>query len=75
MEKGWNIITSRPDPNGGPRLQGRFLVGVTEKPTAIALVQSKLPDAEVSADSEASADALETYLVKPGEVFVLVEGQ
>jgi hypothetical protein len=75
MAKGWNIVTRRPDPNGGPGLQGHFLVAVPEKSTAIALVQSKFPTAEVSADSEASAEALETYAVLPGEVFVLMEGQ
>jgi len=75
MAKGWNIVTERPDPKGGSDLRGCFLVAVADKSTAIALVQSRLPDARVSADSEASAEALETYAVRPGEVFVLVEGK
>ena len=74
MAAGWNIRTSRPGVRGGLRLQGCFLVGIPDKGMAIRAVQQRLPDAEVTLDSEASAESLETYLVKPGEIFVLVEG-
>ena len=74
MAKGWNIITSRPNPKGGPALQGRFLVTVSDKATAIQMVQQHLPDAEVTADSEASEGIIAEYRVKPGTIFALVEG-
>jgi hypothetical protein len=75
MAQGWNIIASRPDPNGGGILRARVLVRVIDKMGAIALVQSKMPGAEVFVESEASAEILERYLVNPGEVFVLAEGK
>jgi hypothetical protein len=75
MAEGWNIVTRRSDPNGGPDLHGRFVVRVADKETAVSLVESKMPDAMVLIDSEASAETLDTYLVKPGELFVLVEGK
>jgi hypothetical protein len=75
MIKGWNIVTRRPDPNGGADLQGCFLVAVADKTVALALVQSELPDAQVWADSEASDESLETYAVNPGQVVALVEGK
>jgi hypothetical protein len=75
MAQGWNIVTRRSDPDGGPDLQGAFVVHVADPRTAVALVQSKMPDAMVKIDSETSPEVFETYDVKPGEVFVLVEGK
>jgi hypothetical protein len=75
MADGWNIITTRPDPAGGPDLRGAFVVRVSDRLTAIAVVQSKMPDAMVQIDSETSPEVFEKYDVKPGEVFVLVEGK
>jgi hypothetical protein len=53
---GWNIITTRPDPAGGPDLRGAFVVRVSDRLTAIAVVQSKMPDAMVQIDSETSPE-------------------
>jgi hypothetical protein len=75
MADGWNIITTRPDPAGGPDLRGAFVVRVSDRLTAIAVVQSKMPDAMVQIDSETSPEVFEKYDVKPGEVFVLVEAK
>ncbi len=75
MADGWNIITTRPDPAGGPDLRGAFVVRVSDRLTAIAVVQNKMPDAMVQIDSETSPEVFEKYGVKPGEVFVLVEGK
>ncbi len=75
MADGWNIITTRPDPCGGPDLRGAFVVRVSDRLTAIAVVQSKMPDAMVQIDSETSPEVFEKYDVKPGEVFVVVEGK
>jgi hypothetical protein len=75
MAQGWNIITRRPDPAGGSDLRGAFVVRVTDRQRAIALVQSKMPDATVRIDTETSPDVFEKYDIKPGEVFVLVEGK
>jgi hypothetical protein len=55
-------------------LQGAFVVRVADPQTAVALVQSKMPDAIVRVDSETSPEIFEKYDIKPGEVFVLVEG-
>jgi hypothetical protein len=75
MAEGWNIVTRRPDPNGGPDLVGAFAVRVADRQTAVALVQSKFPDAIVRIDTETSPEVFEKYDIKPGEVFVLVEGK
>jgi hypothetical protein len=75
MAEGWNVVTRRTDPKGGPDLHGRFVVRVPDKQAAVALVESKVPDAMILIDSEASAEALDKNNVQPGEVFVLVEGQ
>jgi hypothetical protein len=53
---GWNILTTRPDPAGGPDLRGAFVVRVSHRLTAIAVVQSKMPDAIVQIDSETSPE-------------------
>jgi hypothetical protein len=75
MADGWNITTRRPDPAGGPDLRGAFVVRVSDRLTAIAVIQSKMPDALVQIDSETSPEVFEKYDVKPGGVFVLVEGK
>jgi hypothetical protein len=75
MAQGWNIVTRLTDPDGGSVLQGAFVVRVVDPQTAVALVQSKMPDAIVRIDSETSPEVFEKYGIKPGEVFVLVEGQ
>jgi hypothetical protein len=64
-----------PDAAGGPDLRGAFVVRVSDRLTAIAVVQSKMPDAMVQIDSETSPEVFEKYYVKPGEVFVLLEGK
>jgi hypothetical protein len=74
MAKGWNIVTVRPNTGGGAMLQGRFLVAISDRDKAIGAVQARFPDAQVTVDSEASAESLAKYLVKEGEIFVLVEG-
>ena len=74
MAKGWNIVTVRPNTGGGAVRQGRLLVAIPDKEAAIRAVQARLPDAEVRIDSEASAESLAEYLVKDGEIYVLVEG-
>jgi hypothetical protein len=75
MAEGWNITTRRPDPKGGTDLVGAFVVRVSDPHMAVALVQSKMPDATVKIDTETSPEVFERYDVKPGEVFVLVEGK
>jgi hypothetical protein len=75
MAEGWNITTRRSDPDGGPDLRGAFVVRVADRQTAVALVQSKMPDAMVLIDTETSPEVFEKYDIKPGEVFVLVEGK
>jgi hypothetical protein len=72
---GWNIITRRPDPAGGPDLQGAFVVRVSDRRTAIGLIQNQMPDTVVQIDSETSPEVFEKYDIKPGQVFVLVEGK
>jgi hypothetical protein len=51
------------------------VVHVADQQTAVALVVSKMPDAMVLIDSETSPEVFEKYDIKPGEVFVLVEGK
>jgi hypothetical protein len=75
MAEGWYVTTTRSDPDGGPDLQGRFLVRVADRRTAIALVESKRPDAAVLADQRASREQFEKYDVRPGEVMVLWEAK
>ena len=71
----WNIITTRPDPAGGPDLRGAFVVRVSDRLTAIAVVQSKMPDAMVQIDSETSPEVFEKYDMMLGEARLLVEGK
>jgi hypothetical protein len=75
MADGWNIITTRPDPAGGPDLRGAFVVRVSDRLTAIAVVQSKMPDAMVQIDSETSPEVFEKYDMMLGEALLLVEGK
>jgi hypothetical protein len=75
MAEGWCVTTTRSDPNGGPDLQGRFLVRVSNRRKATALVQSSHPDAMVLANQEATVEQFEKYGVKPGEVMVIWEAQ
>jgi hypothetical protein len=75
MAEGWNIVTRRSDPNGGPDLVGAYVVRVADPQTAIALVQSKMLNAIVRIDTETSPEVFEQYDIKPGEAFVLVEGK
>jgi hypothetical protein len=75
MAAGWNVITRRPDPEGGPDVQGCVVVRLSDREGAIALVQDKMPEATVSADSEASLQFLETLSIQPGEALVVFEGQ
>jgi hypothetical protein len=75
MADGWNIITTRPDPAGGPDLRGAFVVRVSDRLTAIAVVQSKMPDAMVQIDSETSPEVFEKYDMMLGEALLVVEGR
>ena len=75
MADGWNIITTRPDPAGGPDLLGAFVVRVSDRLTAIAVVQSKMPDAMVQIDSETAPEVFEKYDMMLGEALLLVEGK
>jgi hypothetical protein len=74
MVQGWNIVTRLTDPDGGSVLQGAFVVRVADPQAAVGLVQSKMPDAIVRIDSETSPEVFKKKDIKPGEVFVLVEG-
>ena len=69
MTTGWNIIAVRPRTGRGSVQQGRFLVAISDKAEAVREVQARVPDAEVTVESEASAELLKTHLVRPGEVF------
>ena len=71
MTTGWNIIAVRPRTGRSAVQQGRFLVAISDKAEAVREVQARVPDAEVTVESEASAELLKTHLVRPGEVFVL----
>jgi hypothetical protein len=75
MAEGWFVKTTRPDPKGGPDLQGRFLVRVLDPKTAVALVRSKYPNALVLADQKATAEQFEKYDIKPGAMLKLWERQ
>jgi hypothetical protein len=75
MAEGWNIATRRSDPDGGSDLRGAFVVRVADPNAAVALVQSKMPGATVKIETETSPEVFEKYDIKPGEVFVLVEGK
>lgn len=75
MTAGWYVTTTRPDPDGGSDLQGRYLVRVVDQRTAVAMVQSKHPDALILADQEATAEQFEKYDVKPGGMLNLWEGK
>ena len=50
------------------------MVRVSDRLTAIGLIQNQMPDTVVQIDSETSPEVFEKYDIKPGEVFVLVEG-
>lgn len=71
MTTGWKIIAVRPRTGRGAVQQGRFLVAISDKAEAVRAVQARVPDAEVTVESEASAELLKTHLMRPGEVFVL----
>jgi hypothetical protein len=75
MAEGWNIVTRRADPNGGPNLIGRLIVRVSDKEGAVALVVSNMPDAMVLIDTEASAETFKRHDVEPGGMAVLSEVQ
>jgi hypothetical protein len=75
MAQGWNIVTRRSDPKGGLDLHGRVVARISDKEGAALAVQTKMPDAMVLIDSETSPEVFEKYDIKPGEVFVLVEGK
>jgi hypothetical protein len=75
MAEGWNIVTRRSDPDGGPDLRGAFVVRVADRQAAVALVQSKMPDAVVRIDSETSPEVFEKYDMMLGEALLLVEGK
>ena len=75
MAEGWYVTTTRPDPKGGPDLQGRFLVRVSDRRAAILIMSSKYPDALIMADQEATLEQLDKYGVRSGEVANLWEAQ
>jgi hypothetical protein len=50
-------------------------VRVSDRLTAIAVVQSKMPDAMVQIDSETSPEVFEKYDMMLGEALLLVEGK
>jgi hypothetical protein len=56
-------------------LRGAFVVRVSDRLTAIAVVQSKMPDAMVQIDSETSPEVFEKYDMMLGEALLLVEGK
>jgi hypothetical protein len=72
ITKEWNMIAVRPRTGRSSVEQGRFLVAILDKAEAVREVQARVPDAEVTVESEASAELLKKHLVRPGEVFVLV---
>jgi hypothetical protein len=74
MAAGWKFKTRRPNPNGGPDLQGLVLVHVADQHGAIVVAASKMQDAIFEIDSEASPELLAQYDVKPGKVLILMEG-
>ena len=75
MAEGWKLRTRRPDPKGGPELQGLVVVRVADQGMAVALAVSRMQDAIFQVDSEASAEFFDEYDVKPGHMLVLMEGQ
>jgi hypothetical protein len=75
MKVGWKFKTRRPDPKGGPDLQGLIVVHVADQGAAIVVAASKMQDAIFEIDSEASPEMLAEYDVKPGQMLVLMEGQ
>jgi hypothetical protein len=75
VAQGWKFKMTRPNPDGGPNLQGLVVVHVADQQGAIIVAGSKMQDAIFQIDSEASAELLGQYDIKPGEMLVLVEGQ
>jgi hypothetical protein len=75
MAEGWKFKTKRPDPDGGPDLLGLVVVRVADQHGALEVAASKMPDAILEIDSEASLELLEEYDMKPGQMLVLMEGQ
>ena len=74
MTKGWTIVAVvRPGTRGSSVPRGRFVVAIPDKAEAASAVQERLPDADIKIDSEASAEFLKRHLVRPGEVFVLMD--
>jgi hypothetical protein len=75
MAEGWKFKTRRPNPDGGADLLGLVVVRVADQHGAIAVAASKMPDAIIEIDSEASPELLEEYDMKPGQMLILMEGQ
>jgi hypothetical protein len=74
MAEGWKFKFTRPNPDGGPDLQGLAVVHVADQGAAIVVAASKMQDAIFAVDSEASPELLDQYNIKPGEMLVLMEG-
>jgi|HubBroStandDraft_2_1064218.scaffolds.fasta_scaffold1197899_2 hypothetical protein len=68
MAQGWKFRTKRPNPKGGPDLQGMIVVRVADQLGARLVAADKLPDATIS------AEFLEQYDIKPGQTLILIEG-
>lgn len=75
MADGWNIRARRSNPDGGLDLLGCYVVRVRNAQLAEQMVRSKMPDAVVWLDSEASDVTLDSYNLVPGEVFAVLEGR
>ena len=75
MAEGWKFRTRRPNPDGGADLLGLVVVRVADQHGAILVASSKMPDAVLEVDSEASPELLEEYDMKPGQMLILMEGQ
>jgi hypothetical protein len=67
MANGWNLKFTRPNPKGGPDLQGLIVVHVADQYGAVVLATSKMQDAVFTIGSEASAESLAEHDVKPGQ--------
>src|ERR1700741_2667348 len=74
LAPGWKLRFTRPNPKGGLDSKGVMLVLVADQLGAIVLAANKMQDAVLAIDSEASAELLDQYKVKPGEMLVLMEG-
>lgn len=72
MAKGWKIRAVRPGRGAsGATRDEVFLVAMADQAQAIQAVRACLPDAEITAESEASPDILAQFQVNEGEMFVL----